>query len=127
VAFGSEVTPPSPTQVTRSTEGAGHKFEVLTSGVWACSATVRVQSAATAGEISVGIWADLDGVGGFDHNVAHDGARREGLARTLNPAATTYLPSGCELVVYVFNGTGTTRTLEPNAGAWVHLDLWLVG
>lgn len=126
IAFGSPVGTPS--QVTQQAEASvGHKFELLASGVWACSATVRVQSASAGGEISCGIWADLDGVGGFDFNVAHDGARREGIARTLNPNATTYLPAGCKVVVYVFNGTGTQRVLEPNSGAWVHLDLWLVG
>jgi hypothetical protein len=127
-AFGTASSSPVPTGVTRTTEGAGHKFELLSSGVWACGASVRVASSATGGEVSASIWADLNGDGsGFDYNVAPDGGRREGLPRTLQPSRSTYLPAGCKLVVYVFNGTGSTRTLEPNAGSWVNIDLWLVG
>ena len=42
-------------------------------------------------------------------------------------SGTRYLEAGTKLIVYVFNGTGSSRVLEPNSGAWVHLDLWRVG
>lgn len=128
VAFGTASSSPVPTGVTRTTEGAGHKFELLSSGVWSAAATVRVASASAGGECSASIWSDLNGDGsGYDYNVDQDGGRRENLPRSLKPGLPTYLPAGSKLVVYLYNGTGTTRTLEPNSGAWVHLDIWLVG
>lgn len=126
VAFGSQLG--SPSGITRASSGAGNTFELLSSGIWSAHATLRIQSAAAAGEISAGIWMDLPGGGtDFAVNLAHDGARREGIARTLNPSGTRYLEAGTKLIVYVFNGTGSSRVLEPNSGAWVHLDLWRVG
>jgi len=87
---------------------------------------VRVATSPATGEISAAIWADPDG-GGFDYNIAHMGGLREGLPRTFALARTTYLAAGTQLAVFVYNGTGTSRTLEPGGGAWVNLDLWLVG
>lgn len=127
VAFGDVGSLFTPTQVTRTSEGAGHKFELLAAGKWDADATIRMVTSTAAGEVSAGIYADPAGGSDFSVNLAHDGGRREGLPRTLNPSGGTYLPAGTKIVVYVYNGTGTTRTLEPSSGAWVHLDLWLVG
>lgn len=127
LALGTaETAPLASTLLTRTVEGAGHKFELGGSGMWACGATVRAASSTAAGELSADIVADIDG-GGYDLVIAKDGSKREGLPRTLCPSRTLYLPSGTKVLVYIYNGTGTARTLEPNAGAWVHLDLWLVG
>lgn len=125
VAFGQQLG--TPTGVTRTTQGAGHKFELESSGVWACAAQTRIQSAAAAGEVSSTIWADLAGGTTFEYNVDADGGRREGVPRQLKPGRSTYLPAGTTLAVFLYNGTGSTRTLEPDGGNWVNLDLWLVG
>jgi hypothetical protein len=130
VAFGDPSSlGGAPTQVTRTNHpsGTGHVFELLDSGVWACGTTIRVASSSVAGEVSAGIWADPDGGTDYDLNIAHDGGRREGLPRTLSPNRSTYLPSGSKVVVLVYNGTGSQRQLEPAGGAWVNLDLRLVG
>ncbi len=124
VAFGTNGTDPAPSGVTRTTEGSGHKFELGSSGLWHAAATIRVASTATAGEMSAII---RYGPTTFDTVLAGDGARREGLARMMNPGSSRYLPSGTKIVVHVYNGTGSGRTLEPNAGNWVQLDLWKVG
>jgi hypothetical protein len=113
-------------QITRTVEGSGHKFELLASGVWACGAGVRVTSTSTAGEVSAMIRANLPAATGFDTVVAADGGRREGLPRTLEPSRSRYLPAGTTLAVFIYNGTGGTRTLEPDDGEWCNLDLWRV-
>lgn len=120
-AFGTEGGSPAPTGVTRTTEGSGHKFELLTSGLWHAAVTLRVASAAAAGEMSTHI---RYGPTTFDTVLAGDGGRREGLARMMNPGSARYLAAGTKLVVQVYNGTGATRTLEPDSGNWVQLDLW---
>jgi hypothetical protein len=130
VAFGTVVSGsgiPAPAGVTRTTEGAGHKFALSDSGIWSAAASARVASSAAAGEMSLSLWADLAGGTSFDYNISPDGGRREGLPRSLNAGKPTYLPAGTTLVAYLYNGTGTTRTLEPNSGAWVHMDIWRVG
>jgi hypothetical protein len=130
LAFGTAVSGsgiPAATGVTRTTEGAGHKFELDESGIWSPVVSARVASASAAGEISLSVWADLAGGTTFNYNVDADGARREGLPRSLRAGKPTYLPAGTTLVAYLYNGTGTTRTLEPNAGNWVHFDIWRVG
>jgi hypothetical protein len=120
-AFGTEGSAPAPTGVTRTTEGSGHKFELLTAGLWHVAVTLRVASAAAAGEMSTHI---RYGTSTFDTVLAGDGGRREGLARLMNPGSTRYLAAGTKLVVQVYNGTGSTRTLEPDSGNWVQIDLW---
>lgn len=121
VAFGSAGADPAPTGITRTTEGVGHKFELLTSGLWHAGVTLRVASSATAGEVSVHI---RYGPTTFDTVLLGDGGRREGLARMFSPSKSRYLAAGTKLVVQVYNGTGAGRTLEPNGGDWVQIDIW---
>jgi len=123
VAFGTAGADPAPSGVTRATEGSGHKFTLGSSGLWHVHATIRVASSATAGEMS----ANIRYGSGYATSLAADGARREGLARTINLGSTRYLASGTALVVHLYNGTGAGRTLEPDAGNWVQLDIWKVG
>jgi len=113
-------------QLARTTQGSGHKFELLASGIWAIGGNVRVASTGTAGEVSASIRLDLAGGTTFDDVLDIDGGRREGLPRTLNPGRTRYLPAGTMVAVFVYNGTGGTRLLEPSGGDWVNLDAWLV-
>jgi hypothetical protein len=116
------------TDITRSASGTnGHRFVLGEGGLWSAHTTIRIAANSAAGELSCAIWADLAGGTNYTFNIAHDGARREGLPRTLTPGAETYLPAGTSLVVAVYNGTGGTRQTEPSGGAWVHLDLWLKG
>lgn len=113
--------------IERSAQGSGHKFELLASGIWAVGVGVRIASNGTAGEVSATIRLDLAGGTDFDDVLDIDGGRREGLPRTLKPGRTRYLPAGTMVAVFVYNGTGGTRQLEPNGGDWVNLDAWLVG
>jgi hypothetical protein len=128
IAFPAEGgNTPAPTDVTRAVSTTGHVFTLGKGGVWWAGATVRIASAAAAGECSCAIRADLAGGTSYTFTVAFDGGRREGLARSLEPGQATYLPQGTKIVVQVFNGTGSTRVTEPDAGAWVHLDLFRIG
>lgn len=126
VAFGSQLG--TPNGITRSIYATvGHTFELLSSGLWAIGATVRVQSSSAAGEVSATIRYGAT-TAAMDTVLAADGGRREGLPRTLGPGKPArYLPAGTKVVVQVFNGTGSSRVLEPNSGDWVQLDLWRVG
>lgn len=126
VAFpGAGVNTPDPTDITSS--GGGTVFELLKGGVWWCGATVRIVNAAAAGELSLNIHADLAGGSAYGFTVASDGGKREGLPRTLEAGQATYLPQGTKIVVHAYNGTGSQRLTEPDAGGWVHLDLFRVG
>jgi len=113
--------------ITRSTQGAGHKFQLLAGGIWACGSSCRIASTSTGGEVSCSIRADLAGGTNFETVVAVDGGRREGLPRTLQPNRTRYLPANTTLAVFIFNGTGGQRVVEPNSGEWANLDLFMVG
>lgn len=122
VAFGTAVG--ASTGVTRSTQGSGHKFVVGSSRLWAVHTTVRYATAVPAGERAVGIWT---GGPDYDFNIAHAGGSREGLPATYTLGAVTYLTAGTDIVVLAYQGTGSARSLEPNAGSWVHIDIWAVG
>lgn len=114
-------------QVERTVEGAGHKFELLASGVWAIGGVARVASSPATGEMSASIRVDTAGGTSFATVLDHDGGRREGLPRTLKPGRTRWLPAGTMVALFVYNGTGGNRLLEPDGGNWVNLDAWLVG
>lgn len=118
-AFGTEADPDP--LVTRVAYLAGHKFVLGAAGIWAINSTVRVASTSVAGEFSL----DLIEIAG-DRSLDIDGGRREGLPRSLSVHATEYLPAGTELFVKMFNGTGSTRTLEPDSGNWVHFSAALI-
>lgn len=122
VAFGTAVGTPS--GVTRTALGAGHRFTVASTRLWAVYATVRFATTPTAGEKAVGIWY---GSPGYDDNIAHAGGTREGIPATYSLGSVLPLAAGTDIVVLAWNGTGSPKNLEPNAGAWVHLDIWAVG
>lgn len=116
---------PTPTGVVSS--AGGTIFTLSTGGVWHCGASARIASAAAAGEVSLGVRADLAGGTTYGFTVAFDGGRREGLPRSLEASQATYLPAGTKIIVHVFNGTGSGRITEPDAGQWAHLDLFRIG
>lgn len=122
VAFGTAVD--SPTGVTRSTQGSGHKFTVGSTRLWAVHATVRFATTTAAGERAVGIWT---GSPSYSNNIAHSGGSREGLPATYSLGAVVALDASTDIAVFAWNGTGTARNLEPHSGAWVHIDIWAVG
>jgi hypothetical protein len=116
---------PTPTGVVSS--AGGTIFTLSTGGVWHCGVSARIASAAAAGEVSLGVRADLAGGTSYGFTVAFDGGRREGLPRSLEASQATYLPAGTKIIVHVFNGTGSARITEPDTGQWVHLDLFRIG
>jgi hypothetical protein len=118
VAFGTAVG--SPTGVTRAASGAGHKFTLGSSGVWAVHATLRYASAAAGGVRDVGVWANAT------TNLAHSGSAVAGQPATHSLGTVRYLASGTEITVIAYQATGAARVLEPNSGAWVHIDIALV-
>jgi hypothetical protein len=116
---------PTPTGVTSS--AGGTIFTLGSGGVWHVGASLRVAAAAAAGEVSLNIRADVAGGTNYALTIASDGGRREGLPRTLEASQATYLPAGTKIIVQVFNGTGSPRATEPDAGQWVHLDIFRIG
>lgn len=110
IAFGVEETA-SPF-VTRSTSGAGHKFALSAAGVYACSATIRLDegnagrrfaewrnAAQTARHGSQGFTVDDDETA------------------TLNPCVTKYFPAGSELLVIASQSGQGSLPLVPNGGS----------
>lgn len=128
IAFPAEGSnTPAPTDVTRATSTTGHVFTLAKGGVWWCGTSVRIATAAAAGEMSVNIRADLAGGTTYSFTIASDGGKREGVPRSLEAGQATYLPQGTKLVVQVYNGTGSQRVTEPDSGSWVHIDLFRIG
>jgi hypothetical protein len=126
IAFPSAgANTPTPTGVTSASGGT--IFTLTSGGIWHCGASVRIASAAAAGEVSLAVRADLAGGTTYGFTVAFDGGRREGLPRSLEASQVTYLPAGTKIIVHVFNGTGSTRITEPDSGQWAHLDLFRIG
>lgn len=119
VAFGTEVD--GDPLVTRSTSDAGHKFTLGASRIWAISTTVRYANHGAGGEKAV----SLRTTGGV--TLAHAGGAAAGIPATYPLSCTRYLASGTEIIVVCYQGTGGSRTLEPNAGAWVHIDFAAIG
>lgn len=119
VAFGTEAD--ADALVVRTTQGAGHKFALQTTGIWAISTTVRYATNPAGGERAV----SLRTVGGL--TLAHAGGAQPGLPATYALSCTRSLAEDTEIIVVAYQGTGGSRDLEPNSGAWVQISLALVG
>lgn len=123
-AFGTTDT--ASTAVTRATSGAGHQFTLNTSSIWAISATARYASTSATGERYAGI--HLPGASGGTPLAGSGSNPPTNNPTTLNVAVTRYFASGTAVIVNLFNGTGSTRVLEPGTGGgWVRINFALVG
>lgn len=126
VAFGTAVG--TPTLITRTTQGAGHMFELESAGLLTGVVTGRWTTTTTAGVRDLSVWCDRAGGTAFDESLSHDGGGTvAGQPKGRSLPISRYLPAGTTLVVYAYNGTGATRTLEHNSGQWVSIDLNLIG
>lgn len=122
MAFGTDDT--TSAAVTKSAQGAGHKFTLNTAGVWLITTTVRYATTTATGERFAGLKTaaglELGGEGS---------APTSGNPATVNFAINRRFAVGDAVYVTLFQGTGSTRTLEPfTGGGWCRINLsWLRG
>jgi hypothetical protein len=107
VAFGTADT--TSDLVTRSTEGAGHKFTLNASGIWSVTATVSFAANATGErrlnlEDSLGLWH----CSVLDHGDASHPA-------ILHVSITKFLTSGDYVKAEVYQTSGGNLNLDANA------------
>jgi hypothetical protein len=118
VAFGTVLA--NDPLVTRSGQGAGHKFVLNSSGIWMITATVRWAQANDGGrtfELRAGSTV-LAKVG------ASSG---ENTPWTANLAIVRRLASGTEVHVWGRQDSGGSLAIEHGNGNYCHIDLALVG
>lgn len=107
--------------IVKSTSGAGHAFTFQRAGVLRGSVTVRYATTTAAGvrdcHVVLGNNADY---------LASSGGAIAGQPRTHSMSiGPVDVADDAVLSVRCFQGTGAPRNLEPNAGAWVHMELEL--
>lgn len=115
VAFGVAATTTS--EVTRSTFGAGHQFTLSQTRLWIISATVRFSQDPSGGrtfELRTGSGAVL---------AKESGPQNQDAPYTANLTGARSLPAGTSVHVIARHNSGSSLALEPNSGAWVHIDL----
>lgn len=117
-AFGSDVE--TSADWVKVTRGAGHGFRAQRAGVLRGALTLRYATTTASGVRDVHVRADTDYVGSSGGGAVAGQPRHHSVAIIPTPIA-----SGAEVWVDCFNGTGTTRQLEPNSGQWVKLSLEL--
>jgi hypothetical protein len=114
VAFGVEQT--ADPLVTRSTNGAGHKFTLAQTRLWTVTATVRFAAATGGGrtfELRTGAGAVLAKFG----DPVVDGP----YTRTL--PATRRLAAGTTVHVIARHDAAAAISLEPQSGDFCHIDI----
>jgi hypothetical protein len=117
-AFGSDIeASPDWLKVTR---GAGHGFRAQRAGVLRGALTLRYATTTASGVRDVHVRAGTDYVGSSGGGAVAGQPRHHSVAILPTPIA-----DDTEIWVDCFNGTGTTRQLEPNSGQWVRLVLEL--
>ncbi len=118
VAFGQQNKASS--LVTRSVSGAGHKFDLGRSGIWAITCCIRWAGANT-GERYVLLNSDAGGL------CSAGAALSVSSPFTVSPSATVYLASGTDVWVEVFQNSGGNRDLEfNNSTGWNRINfVWL--
>lgn len=118
VSFGTTIL--SSPAVTRSTQGAGHRFTLNETGIWAITMTVRFDQ-------------ELDGTGecyasielGGSQVIAAQGGTSNGVSHTLNPTFVGLLSATNYVSGLVFQGTGSSRPLE-GSPVWKNINLALL-
>jgi hypothetical protein len=115
----------SPTGVTSATSGTGHVFTLGSGGLWVGTFIGRWATTTVGGVRDFGIYCDQAGGTSFTEALSSPNPQTV----TGQPKGGSYsfsrkLAAGTKIIVYAYNGTGSTRTLEHNGGQWVALDLW---
>lgn len=120
VAFGTEIR--ASTLVTRSTDGAGHRYTLNRAGLWGVAATVRWLYQAVGGERYVLIESSDGGVASASQTDSSGSSSPIG-----NPSAFRYFNAGAWIRVIAYQNSGTSRDLEANSSnAWGRLYVaWL--
>lgn len=107
--------------ITKITSGAGHGFRFERAGVLKGSASVRYATTTAVGvrhaHVVLGENADYLASGG-----GGDAGQPVPISLSIGPVDVA---EDDVLSVRCFQGTGAPRNLEPNSGAWVHLELEL--
>lgn len=101
--------------VTRATSGAGHSFTLGQTRLWTIAATLRF-AAATGG----GRTFELRAGGAV---LAKEGDPVVDGPYTRSLSVTRRLPAGTVITAVARHDQGTGIALEPNSGAYVHIDL----
>lgn len=112
------------TYVTRATSGAGHKFTLNASGLWAVSSTIRwsATGASATGEKAMHI---EDVLGLWHHSTSVPASSTAAI--TQNLSFVKYLSVNDEIVVECFQNSGGNEDLEYNAFlGWQRINIALV-
>lgn len=102
------------------TRGDGHGFRAQRAGVLRGALTLRYATTTASGVRDVHVRAGTDYVGSSGGGAVAGQPRHHSVAIVPQPIA-----EDTEVWVDLFQGTGTTRQLEPNSGQWVRLTLEL--
>lgn len=118
----------SPTGVTTATSGDGHVFTLGSAGLWVGNFIGRWTTTTTGGVRDFGVYCDQAGGTSYTEALSSPNPQTvTGQAKGGAYGFSRYLASGTKIIVYAYNGTGSTRTLEYNGGQWVALDIWRAG
>lgn len=119
VSFPTELA--ATPDIVRETEAPGHKFVLQRAGRLSGSLTLRYATTTAAGVRDVHVLAN------GSQYLGSSGGAVAGQPATHNVAIDPVdLADNTEITVEAFQGTGSTRTLEPGAGSrWVRLSLEL--
>lgn len=119
VSFPTEIT--ATPDITRETASPGHKFVLQRAGRLSGSLVIRYATTTAAGVRDVHVLAN-----GTQYLGSSGGAVAGQPATHSVAIEPVDLAEDAEITVEAFQGTGSTRTLEPGAGSrWVRLTLEL--
>ena len=108
--------------VTRSTDGAGHKFTFTRGGTWAITATNRFQGG-SAGERYAALLAD--NYGSMSVVTAQGGSAATGIPETINLSYTDHFSAGQSVKAQVWQ-TGNTSLNLDGAAIWKNITFVLI-
>jgi hypothetical protein len=115
VAFGVDAVTTS--EVTRSTSGAGHKFTLNQTRLWAVTATVRFTENGVGGRA-------VDIRTGSSTLLAKAGSQSSATnPYTVSLSCVRRLTSGTQISVVAWQNSGGSLALDSNSGNTVHIDI----